>query len=67
MEKHRTFQLIHNNKLIVCAYDKQKVFDFSRKNKIRGTLIEQYEPMWVLRLIKQRGKLLIDGNAINIG
>ena len=63
---HRLYRLMANNKLVVASYDKKQLFDFARRNRIKGTLIKQYEPAWIIRQIRERDKLLFSNNEQQI-
>ncbi len=66
MIKQRLFRLEYNKKLVAAAYNKSLLFNFARKHWIKGTIVEQYEPEWVIRHIKQRNKLLTGNALINV-
>ncbi len=53
-------------RLIVASYDRQLLIDFARKNAIRGTLKKQYEPRHIIKLMRDRNKLLFQNNEQQI-
>jgi len=49
-------------KLILASYDKKLLINFARTHGIRGTLKKQYEPPYILKLMRDSGKLLFSNN-----
>ncbi len=65
--KYKTYRLEgEKGRLIVASYDKQQLIDFARKHNIRATLKKQYEPTYILKLMRDRNKLLFSNNETQI-
>jgi predicted metallopeptidase len=65
--KYKTYRLEgEGGRLIVASYDKIQLVTFARKFGIRGTLKKQYEPSYILKLMRDRNKLLFSNNEQKI-
>lgn len=65
MNYQRMFKLITHERLIVSAYERDKIFKFARKHKLKGTLVEEFVPDWERRILKARNKILTGSALIN--
>lgn len=63
---NRMYKLLSHDRLIVAAYEKDRIFRFARKHKIKGTLVEEFVPDWERRILKSRNKILTGSALINV-